>query len=52
MYTISRRDANGKITEEEFRSFPHAVNILLNYIYYPVHGDYTITFSHRIERRE
>ena len=37
MYTISRRDANGKITEEEFRSFPHAVNILLNYIYYPVH---------------
>ncbi len=51
MYIITRTDRNGKTEKAEYNTFCYAVNQLLLYIYNPVHGDYTITFTRHREKQ-
>lgn len=50
MYIVTRKDKDGNIVKDEYKTFCYAINQLLIFIYNPAHGDYTVTFTRRSGR--
>lgn len=50
VYTVSRTDSSGKFTENEYKTFCHAIGQLLFYVYNPNPGDYSILFTRKRDK--
>lgn len=49
MYIVTRKEKDGNIVKDEYKTFCYAVNQLWIFLYDPAHGDYTVAFTRRSE---